>query len=78
MTATGRRDDGGVDPTIRVLRRARVPIDAPAAIVGRVVSDITRIGEFSPEAFEAAWIDGADGPVVGARREIGVACEANE
>lgn len=44
-----------------------VRIDAPPAAVWRVVSDITRIGEFSPETFEAEWIDGADGPVVGAR-----------
>jgi len=32
-----------------------------------LVSDVTRIGEFSPETFEAKWIDGADGPAVGAR-----------
>lgn len=32
-----------------------------------VVSDVTRIGELSPETFEAEWVDGATGPVVGAR-----------
>lgn len=44
-----------------------VPIDAPPDRVWRLVSDVTRIGEFSPETFEAEWIDGADGPAVGAR-----------
>jgi uncharacterized protein YndB with AHSA1/START domain len=40
-----------------------------AAPVGRVwdlVSDITRIGEFSPETFEAEWLRGATGPAAGA------------
>jgi uncharacterized protein YndB with AHSA1/START domain len=32
-----------------------------------LVSDITRIGEFSPETFEARWTHGATGPAVGAR-----------
>jgi uncharacterized protein YndB with AHSA1/START domain len=40
-----------------------------AASPGRVwdlVSDVTRIGEFSPETFEAEWLGGASGPVLGA------------
>ncbi|HEY5251309.1 MAG TPA: SRPBCC family protein [Acidimicrobiales bacterium] len=32
-----------------------------------VVSDITNTGRFSPETFEAEWLDGATGPAVGAR-----------
>jgi hypothetical protein len=32
-----------------------------------LISDITRTGEFSPETFEAEWLDGATGPAVGAR-----------
>ena len=32
-----------------------------------LVSDVTRIGRYSPETFEAEWIDGATGPAVGAR-----------
>jgi len=32
-----------------------------------LVSDVTRIGEFSPETFEGEWLDGATGPAVGAR-----------
>ena len=31
------------------------------------MSDVTNIGKFSPETFEAEWIDGATGPAVGAR-----------
>ncbi len=40
---------------------------APADRVWDLVSDITRVGEFSPETFEAEWLDGASGPEVGAR-----------
>jgi uncharacterized protein YndB with AHSA1/START domain len=35
--------------------------------VWELVSDVTRIGRYSPETFEAEWLDGADGPAVGAR-----------
>jgi hypothetical protein len=31
------------------------------------VSDVTKIGRYSPETFEAEWLDGATAPVVGAR-----------
>ncbi len=31
-----------------------------------LVSDVTRIGEFSPETFEATWTRGSTGPEVGA------------
>ena len=30
------------------------------------MSDVTRIGSYSPETFEAEWVDGATGPAVGA------------
>jgi hypothetical protein len=40
---------------------------APADRVWGLVSDVTRVGEFSPETFEAEWLDGATGPQVGAR-----------
>jgi hypothetical protein len=40
---------------------------APAGKVWDLVSDITRIGEFSPETFEAEWLGGATGPEAGAR-----------
>jgi hypothetical protein len=44
-----------------------VHMDAPPEKVWALVSDVTRIGEFSPEVFEAEWLDGATGPAVGAR-----------
>jgi hypothetical protein len=34
-----------------------------------LVTDVRRIGEFSPECIAAQWIDGASGPSVGARFE---------
>ena len=42
-------------------------MSAPPAKVWALVSDVTRIGEFSPETFEAEWLDGATGPATGAR-----------
>ncbi|HLY33514.1 MAG TPA: SRPBCC family protein [Jatrophihabitantaceae bacterium] len=44
-----------------------VHFDTDARTVWNLVSDITRIGEFSPETFEAHWLGGATGPAVGAR-----------
>jgi hypothetical protein len=32
-----------------------------------LVSDVTQIGRFSPETFEAEWLEGATGPAVGAK-----------
>ncbi len=40
---------------------------APPAEVWELVSDVTRIGEFSPETFEARWLGDASGPRAGAR-----------
>lgn len=44
-----------------------VHIDASPEKVYDLVSDPTRIGEFSPETLEGRWIDGATGPAVGAK-----------
>ncbi|MGN6722414.1 MAG: SRPBCC family protein [Marmoricola sp.] len=44
-----------------------VHMKAPVDAVWDLVSDVTRIGEFSPETFEAEWTHGATGPEVGAR-----------
>lgn len=44
-----------------------VHFDADPKTVWELVSDITRIGEFSPETFEAEWLGGATGPAVGAK-----------
>jgi len=32
-----------------------------------LVSDVTQIGKYSPETFEAEWLDGATGPAIGAK-----------
>ncbi len=40
---------------------------APPDQVWDLVSDVTRIGSYSPETFEAEWIEGATGPAVGSR-----------
>lgn len=42
-------------------------IDAPPERVWKLVSDITKMGEYSPEVIEAEWTRGATGPEVGAR-----------
>lgn len=44
-----------------------VHMAAPPERVWALVSDVTRIGRYSPETFEAEWLDGATGPAVGAR-----------
>jgi Polyketide cyclase / dehydrase and lipid transport len=42
-------------------------IDAPAEVVYDLLSDITRMGEYSSENTGGTWLDGATHPVVGAR-----------
>jgi hypothetical protein len=44
-----------------------VHMDAPADRIWDLLSDVTRIGRYSPETFEAEWLDGATGPAVGAK-----------
>jgi uncharacterized protein YndB with AHSA1/START domain len=44
-----------------------VHMDAAPERIWELVSDVTRIGRYSPETFEAVWLDGAEGPAVGAR-----------
>ena len=44
-----------------------VHIDAPPLTVYRLVSDITRMGQWSPECYRCEWLDGATGATVGAR-----------
>ena len=42
-------------------------IEAPAETVYALVSDVTRMGEWSPENVGGRWLGGATGPTVGAR-----------
>jgi uncharacterized protein YndB with AHSA1/START domain len=44
-----------------------VHMAASPARVWELVSDVTRIGRYSPETFEAEWIEGATGPALGAK-----------
>ncbi|WP_369201056.1 SRPBCC family protein [Streptomyces sp. PU-14G] len=64
-TTTGSTETEGVFATSWELT-ASVAIDAPAQTVYRMVSDITRMGEWSPECFGGRWVEGAPGRV-GAR-----------
>jgi hypothetical protein len=42
-------------------------IQAPPVAVYRLLSDVTRMPEFSPEIRRCGWLDGAEGPAVGVR-----------
>lgn len=42
-------------------------IDAPAGTVWRLLSDLSRMGDWSPETDRVVWKGGATGPVEGAR-----------
>nr|WP_293773767.1 SRPBCC family protein [Sporichthya sp.] len=44
-----------------------VHINAHPQVVWDLVSDVTRIGEFSPETLEGRWISGATGPALGVK-----------
>lgn len=44
-----------------------VHVEAPPEAVYGVLTDVARMGEWSPEVYRAAWVDGATGPAVGAR-----------
>lgn len=46
---------------------ADLVVDVPIDEVWRVVSDVTRTGEWSGECREVAWRDGTTSPVLGAR-----------
>lgn len=44
-----------------------VHMKAPADEIWQLIADIRNTGRFSPETFEAEWLDGASGPELGAR-----------
>lgn len=46
---------------------AQIVVEAPPDVVYGLVSDLTRMGEYSPECYRCRWLDGADGPTVGVR-----------
>lgn len=47
--------------------KASITIRAEPAQLWAMITDVTRVGEWSPEAERAEWLDGATGPAVGAR-----------
>jgi len=51
-------------PTIVTAQRV---IDAPADALYAMVSDVTRMGQWSPETTSCEWLKGATGPAVGAK-----------
>lgn len=46
---------------------AQIYIEAPPEKVYALISDVTRVGEWSPECRSCEWLDGATGPAVGVR-----------
>jgi uncharacterized protein YndB with AHSA1/START domain len=47
--------------------QATIHVQAPPEKVYAMVTDVTRMGEWSPETYKCEWIEGATGPAVGAR-----------
>ncbi len=48
-------------------RRAELHVGAAPETLYDLVSDVSRMGEWSPECVAGEWLDGATGPEVGAR-----------
>jgi len=46
---------------------ASLSIAAPPRLVYQLITDITRMGEWSPECYHCVWLDGASAAVPGAR-----------
>lgn len=46
---------------------AEIDIAAPPEDVWDLIADVTRTGEWSPECYRCAWLDGGTGPREGAR-----------
>ena len=49
------------------VRQGATTIDVSPEVLYDLVSDVRRMGEWSPECQRCEWIDGATGPAVGAR-----------
>ena len=64
---TRSRSGNHVDMKQGARGEAQVHVDAPPQVVYGVVSDVKRMGEWSPETIKCDWIEGAAGPLVGAR-----------
>jgi hypothetical protein len=65
----GEGSHGGRDRAVKAgtQGQASTHVDASPTVLYDVVSDVRRMGEWSPECRRCEWIDGATGPAVGAR-----------
>lgn len=52
---------------VEAIQESTIEIDAPPELVYALISDVTRTGEWSPECYRCEWLEGWDGPEVGAR-----------
>ncbi len=52
--------------TVEMRGEASVFIGAPPKVVYALISDVSRMGEWSPECVEADWAAGTTGPSIGA------------
>lgn len=52
--------------SIEMSGEASVYVEAPPETLYELVSDVSRMGEWSPECVGATWADGSSGPAVGA------------
>jgi hypothetical protein len=59
--------EAGHDGRMSVRAQVTQSIAADPELVYKLVSDVTRMGEWSPETASCRWLGGASGPVVGAR-----------
>ncbi|MGB8795297.1 MAG: SRPBCC family protein, partial [Mycobacterium sp.] len=46
---------------------ATVHMAASADEIWNLIADVRNVGRFSPEVFDAEWLDGATAPALGAR-----------
>lgn len=78
MAWTTRHDNVQHDKCIGIVRALKkigvsvhgsvmVTMAAPAERIWNLVADVRNTGRFSPETFEAEWLDDATGPALGAR-----------
>jgi hypothetical protein len=52
-------NEGGLQMPTATAGEARIEIDAAPLTVYELVSEITRMGEWSPECYRCEWLDGA-------------------
>lgn len=60
-------DFAGQEPSVTMQASVTVTMAAPALQIWELIADVRNTGKFSPETFEAEWLDGATGPALGAR-----------